>query len=70
MDIPPNTIESDSVTTLQQNRVAISGDDAAGRMPQRRSKRQAATIASASMKSMLQQEGGRCKSRVAQAPKR
>ena len=27
-------------------------------------------FASASMKSMLQQEGGRCKSRVAEAPKR
>ena len=54
MDIPPNTMESDSVTTLQQDRVAISGDDAIEGTPQRRSKRQVATVGSASMKSMLQ----------------
>ena len=70
MDIPPNTMESDLVTTLLQDRVAISGDDAFGGTPRRRSKRQVATVATTSMKSMFQQERGRCKSRVAQAPKR
>ena len=54
MDIPPNTMESDSVTTLQQDRVAISGDDAIGWTPQRQSNRQVATVVSASIKSMLQ----------------
>ena len=70
MDIPPNTMESNSVTTLQQDRVAFSGDDAILGTPQRWSNRQAATFASSSIKSMLQQEGGRCKSRVAEVPKR
>ena len=39
MDIPPNTMESDSETTLQQDRVAICGDDVVGGTPQRQSKR-------------------------------
>ena len=30
MDIPPNTMESDSLTTLQQDSIAISGDDVVG----------------------------------------
>ena len=62
MDIPPNTMELDLVTMLQQDRVAIFGDDAVGGTPQRWSNQQAATVPSASIKSMLQQEGGRCKS--------
>ena len=31
MDIPPNTMESDSATTLVQDSVAISVDDGLGR---------------------------------------
>ena len=54
MDIPPNTTESDLVTALQQDSVAISRDDVVGGTPQRRSKRQAAAVSSASMKSMFQ----------------
>ena len=69
MDIPPNTMESDLVTMLQQDKVAIFGDNAVGGMPQWQSNRWAATIASASIKSMLQQEGGRCNPRVVEAPK-
>ena len=37
MDITTNTMESDLVTTLQQDSVAISRDDAIVRTPQRRS---------------------------------
>ena len=37
MDIPPNTMESDSASTLLQGSTAISADDGLGRMPQRRS---------------------------------
>ena len=37
MDIPPNTIESGSATTLVQDSSAIFVDDGLGRTPQRRS---------------------------------
>ena len=36
MGIPPNTMESNSVTTLQHDSVAISRHDAVGGTPQRR----------------------------------
>ena len=54
MDIPPNTMESDSVTTLQQDSVAIFGHDVVGGTPQRWSNQHVATFASASIKSMHQ----------------
>ena len=70
MGIPPNTMESDSATTLVQDSVAISADDGLGRTPQRRSNRQASQFASASIKSMYQVKEGGCKSWVPEAPKR
>ena len=70
MDIPPNTMESDSATTLVKDSVAISADDGLGRTPQRRSNRQASQVVSASIKSLYQVEEGGCKSRELEAPKR
>ena len=70
MDIPPNTMESNSVTTLVQDSVAIFVDDGLGRTLQRWSNRQASQVKSANIKSMLQVEEGGCKSRVLEAPKR
>ena len=59
MDIPSNTMESDTANTLVEDRVAISAEIVPGRTPQRRSNRQALQNASATIKSMYQrQEGG------------
>ena len=70
MDIPPNTMESDSVTTLVQDSAAISVDDSLWRTPQRWSNGQASQVATANIKSMYEGNEGGCKSRVPQAPKR
>ena len=70
MDIPPNTMESDSATTLVQDSTVIFVDDGLGRTPQRRFNRHASQLVSANIKSMYGvDEGGGCKSRVPQAPK-
>ena len=70
MDILPNTMESDSVTTLVQDSTAIFVDDRLWRTPQRRSNRHASQVATANIKSMYEVDEGGCKSRVPQAPKR
>ena len=70
MDIPPNTMESDSATTLVQDSSAIFVDDGLGRTPQRRSNRHASQLASANIKLMYGVDEGGYKSRVPQAPKR
>ena len=69
MGIPPNTMESDSATTLVQDSGAISTDDGLGRTPQRQSNRQASQVATANTKSIYEVDEGGCKSRVPQAPK-
>ena len=70
MNIPPNTVESDSATTLVQDSGAIFADDGLGRTPQRQSNRHALQVATANIKSMYKVNEGGCKSRVPQAPKR
>ena len=70
MDIPPNTMESDSVTTLMQDSTAIFVDDGLWRMPQRRSNRHDSQVATANIKSMYKVDEGGCKSQVPHAPKR
>ena len=70
MDVPPNTMESESATALVQDSNAIFADDGLGRTPQRRSNRHASQLASANIKSMYGVDEGGCKSRVPQAPKR
>ena len=70
MDIPPNTMESDSATTLVLDSTTIFADDGLGRTPQRQSNRHASQLASANIKSMYAVVEGGCKSRVPQAPKR
>ena len=70
MDVPPNTMESDSATTLVRDSTAIFMDDGLWRTPQRRSNRHASQLASANMKSMYGVDEGGCMSRVPQAPKR
>ena len=70
MDVPPNTMESDSVTTLVQDSNAIFADDGLCRTTQRGSNRHALQLASANIKSMYGVDEGWCKSRVPQAPKR
>ena len=69
-DVPPNTMESDSATTLVQDSSAISADDGLWRTPQRRSNRHASQLASANMKSMYGVDEGGCMSWVPQTPKR
>ena len=70
MDIPPNSMESDSATTLIHDSSAISAEDGLGRTPQRRSNRQALQVATANINSMYKVDKGGCQSRVPQAPKR
>ena len=70
MDIPLNTMESDSAMTLVQDSTAIFADNGLGRTPQRWSNRQASQLVSANIKSMYGVDKGGCKSRVPQAPKR
>ena len=70
MDVPQNTMESDSATTLVQNSSAISADDGLWRTPQRWSNRHAPQLASANMKLMYGVDDGGCMSRVPQVPKR
>ena len=70
MDVPPNTMESDSATTLVQDSNAIFAEDGLWRTPQRRSNEHASQLASANIKSMYGVDEGGCKSRVPQAPKR
>ena len=69
-DVPPNTMESDSTTTLVQDSSAIFADDGLWRTPQRRSNRHASQLVSANIKSLYRVDEGGCKSRVPQAPKR
>ena len=69
MDVPPNTMESDSATTLVQDNSAISADDGLWRTPQRRSNRHASQLVSGNMKLMYGVDEGGCMSRVPQAPK-
>ena len=42
-DIPPHPMETDSVTTWQQDSIVVSGDEAVVGMPQRRSSQKAAS---------------------------
>ena len=70
MDVPPNTVESDSATTLVQDSSAISADDDLWRTSQRWSNQHASQLVSANMKSMYGVDEGGCMSRVPQAPKR
>ena len=70
MDVPPNTMESDSVTMLAQDSTAIFADDGLWRTPQRRSNGHTSQLASANIKLMYGVDEGGCKSRVPQAPKR
>ena len=63
-------MESDSAMTLVQDSTAIFADDGLWRTPQRRSNGHALQLASANIKSMYGVDGGCCKSRVPQAPKR
>ena len=70
MDVLPNTMESDSATTLVQDSTAIFMDDGLWRTPQRRSNRHALQLAAANVKSMYSVDEGGCKSRMPQAPKR
>ena len=59
MDIPQNTMESDSATTLVQDSTAIFVDDGLWRTPQRQSNRHASQLATANTKSMYGvDEGG------------
>ena len=59
MDVPPNTMESDSATTLVQDSTAIFAEDGFGRTPQRQYNRHASQLASANIKSMYGvDEGG------------
>ena len=59
MDVPPNTMESDSAMTLVQDSNAIFAGDGLCRTPQRRSNRHASQLASANIKSMYGVDGGR-----------
>ena len=52
MDISPNTMESDSATTLVQDSTTIFANDGLWRTPQRRSNRQSSQLATANIKSM------------------
>ena len=70
MDVPPNTMESDSMTTVVQDSSAIFAGDGLWRTPQRRSNRHASQLASADIESMYRVDEWGCKSRVPQAPKR
>ena len=70
MDVPPNTMESDLVTTPVQDSSAIFEDDGLWRMLHRRSNRHASQLASANIKLMYGVDEGGCKSRVPQAPKK
>ena len=70
MDIPPNTMESDSATTLVQDSAAISADDGLGRTPQRWSINRPRKLRLLTEKSMYQVDEGGCKSRVPKVPKR
>ena len=69
-DIPPHPMETDSVTTWQQDSIVVSRDEAVVGTPQRRSSRQAAHKANKTMKSQILPEGGSGKSSVGGAPKR
>ena len=68
--IPPHTMETDSMTTWQQDSVVISRDEAAVGTPQRRCSRKVARNANEAMKSLLRREGGSTKSQAGGAPKR
>ena len=70
MDIPPNTMESDSTTMLVQVSAAISVDNGLGKTPQRWSNQHASQVAVANIKSMYEVDKRGCKPRVPQAPKR
>ena len=70
MDVTPNTMESDSMTTLVQDSTAIFVDDGLWRTPQRWSNRHSLQLATANRKLMYRVDEGGCKSRVPQAPKR
>ena len=70
MDVPPNTIESDSATILVQDSTAIFVDDGLWRTPQRRSNRHTSQLASTNIKSMYGVDEWGRKSRMPQAPKR
>ena len=59
---PPNTMESDSATTLVQDSTAIFAEDGLGRTPQRRSNRHASQLVSANIKLMYGVDEGGCKS--------
>ena len=70
LQIPPHTMETNSMTTWQQDSIVISGDEGAVRTPQRRCSRKAARNANEAMKSLLRRERGSTKSRAGGAPKR
>ena len=60
MDIPSNTMESDSTTTLVQDNTTIFANNGLWRTPQRRSNRQASQLATANIKSMYGVDEGGC----------
>ena len=69
-DIPPHPMETDSVTTWQQDSIVVSRDEAIVGMQQRGSSRHAARKANKAMKLQILAEGGSSKSHVGGAPKR
>ena len=69
MDVPPNTMESDSATTLVQDSTAIFAEDGLGRTPQRRSNGHASQLASANIKSMYRVDEGGVQVSGASGPK-
>ena len=69
MDVTPNTMESDSATTLVQDSNAIFADDGLGRTPQRRSNQHTSQLASANIKSMYGVDEGGVQVSGASGPK-
>ena len=69
-DIPPHPMETNLVTTWQQDSIAVFGDEAIVGKPQRRPSLQAARKANKAMKSQILVEGGSGKSRLGDAPKK
>ena len=70
LDIPSHPMETDLVTTWQQDSIVIYGDEAVVGTLQRRSSQKAADEANEAIKSLLLSEGGSSKSRVGGSPKR
>ena len=69
MDVPQYTMESDSTTTLVQDRTTIFADDGLGRTLQRQSNRHASQLVSANIKSMYGVDEGGVQVSGASGPK-